>query len=636
MYTDYQEEINQDDGYSSGNGQNNEKIKKIIFYVLVFVVALILIIFLFKGCSRSQNSGVGSGGVESGSQTPTIAINRQNVTLEVGEEIQLYADVLMSDKTNPVVSWHSEDSSVASVNDEGFVSANSKGTTSIIATYEENGKTYENKCIITVTSTVYEVEKINIQQDSISLKKGNSVMLQVETEPVGAKVDGLVYTSDNPGIATVNSKGLVSAVKAGVTTITVKTSDSKLSDSVTVTVTESGNLVVNPVSLQLVASSSTLKVGEKTTITAVITPSNATNKTLTWVSTNPSVLAVENGVVVAKRAGTATIVASTNNNISSQIKITVLENTVPVQGITILGDTNIEMTTGQTKKISYSITPSNATNVNIIYQSNNTNVATVDSNGVISAVGSGNAVITVKTSDGSVYAYINVSVKGTSSSEGGSGTDSGSSSDSTGNSSSTCSVSSYNMVTVSSGGDGVIYTELKDNMKVATSDVSVKITNISSCIEKMEYAVNCSSQGCNYSTGKVGTSFKVSKNGTNTIVMRGTTKDGKKLTKYYYVKINKSTPPSFSVTNSYTTDKATFTPKLTNVGSGSAYIYFCVSRLTDECSISFINSNVFQSGTTRSWDRSKFDHICFQAKDSSGNYSSKKCYGIKSSAIIKE
>lgn len=633
MYTDYQEEIEKDNGYDSGNGQDREKLKKIVLYVIVFVVALFLIILLFKGCSHSSNNENISGGIVEGEKTPTIAINRQNVTLEVGEEIQLYADILMTDKVNPVVSWYSEDSVVASVNDEGLVSANNKGTTSIVAAYEENGKTYENKCIITVTSKAVEVQKINIQQDSISLKKGSTVMLQIETEPVDAKVLGLVYTSDNPAIATVNSEGLISAVSLGVTTVTVKTNDSKLSDSVTVTVTENGNVVVNPVSLQLVGLSNALKVGEKATITSIITPSNATNKTLTWVSTNPSVVTVENGVVTAKRAGTATIVASTNNNISAQLKINVLENKIPVEKITILGETSLQMTTGQTKKINYSITPANATNVNIIYQSNNTNVATVDTNGIISAIGSGNAVITVKTKDNSVYAYINVSVKGVSSSQNGGSTGSSgptSTPESSNNTSSSCSVSSYNMVSVTSGGSGVIYTELKDDMKVATSDVSVTITNVSSCLQKLEYAVNCSSQGCNYYPAKSGSSFKVSKNGTNIVVMRGTTKDGKELIKYYFVKITKTISPKFDVQKTYTTEKATFTPTLTNIGSSSAYIYFCSSRTTDECSISFTNDNVFQSGTTRSFDRKKFDHVCFQAKDSNGNKSDKKCYGVKS------
>ena len=121
-----------------------------------------------------------------------------------------------------------------------------------------------------------------------------------------------------------------------------------------------------------------------------------------------------------------TIMASTSNNISSSLQITVSSNEVAVSRITINGDTSINMQTGWTKLLQYTISPSNATNKNVTFTSSNSSVVFVDSNGIIAALGSGTAVVTITTEDGKKTAAVNVTVTGESGSVSGSQTGSGS------------------------------------------------------------------------------------------------------------------------------------------------------------------------------------------------------------------
>lgn len=426
MYTDYTEENNENYYEEKSNNNGNEKIKKIVILVLIFVVTLILIVLFVKGCSKNNNRSESNYG----NTEPTIAINRSTITLEVGETFELHADVLFS-KTGKLVGWYSEASSIAVVDDNGVVSAISEGTTNIVAFYEENGKVYSSKCNVTVTSKIVPLKSINIIQENITLKKGNSVLLEISLEPVDAKTTDLVFYSDNTAIATVNENGFVNAIDYGTTTITVKNEEGTLSDSITVNVTETGTTVINPVSLQLVGLSNGISVGKTAEVLKILLPSNATNQELVWSSSNPSIATVNNGIVTGVSAGTCKIIASTTNNISSSIEITVQPNVVAVEEI-LVKENSINMQTGETRLINYTIKPDNATNKKVLYTTSNSNIVYVNSNGIMAAVSAGEATITITTEDGKKTATINVTVTGESSN---SSTQTGSSENSSGNSS---------------------------------------------------------------------------------------------------------------------------------------------------------------------------------------------------------
>ena len=138
--------------------------------------------------------------------------------------------------------------------------------------------------------------------------------------------------------------------------------------------------------------------GSSQNLTATVSPSNATNKTITWSSSNTSVATVSNGVVKAVGFGTATITAKSNNGKTASCSVTV--NPIQPTGIKATPETSTLYGLNGTVKLSANVMPSNATNKAVTWSSRNTSVATVSSDGTVKAVGYGTTVITAKTVNG--------------------------------------------------------------------------------------------------------------------------------------------------------------------------------------------------------------------------------------------
>jgi uncharacterized protein YjdB len=151
--------------------------------------------------------------------------------------------------------------------------------------------------------------------------------------------------------------------------------------------------------------------GQTIKLAPYITPSNATNKTLQWSSSNTGVATVDsNGNVKGIAAGTASITARATDGSNKYKTITItVTNPILVNGITL---SNASVVKGQTIKLVPSITPSNATNKTLQWSSSNTGVATVDSNGTVKGITAGTATITARATDGSnKYKTVTITVK---------------------------------------------------------------------------------------------------------------------------------------------------------------------------------------------------------------------------------
>ena len=177
----------------------------------------------------------------------------------------------------------------------------------------------------------------------------------------------------------------------------------------------------------------TLKVGEEVQLTATITPANATNKAVVWVSSDSSVATVDQtGKVKAQKAGTATItVVTVDGSYTAECVVTVQDQEGPkpevikVTGVT-LDRTTANVTVNKTIQLIATVKPANATNKKVTWSSSNTSVATVDQTGKVTGVKAGTAIITVTTEDGNFKAQCTVTV--TNPSSGGSGGSGGGSS----------------------------------------------------------------------------------------------------------------------------------------------------------------------------------------------------------------
>jgi uncharacterized protein YjdB len=165
------------------------------------------------------------------------------------------------------------------------------------------------------------VTGVELNKTSITIDEGNSYQLQATVKPADATNKKVEWTSEDEKIATVDSTGLVKGIKAGNTTITVTTEDGGFTATCSVNVTVKtpgggggggGGGIVPVTGVEVEPAAKTLIVGDTFLLKATVKPSNASNKSVTWVSENESVATVdENGLVTAIAEGTANVTVKT-------------------------------------------------------------------------------------------------------------------------------------------------------------------------------------------------------------------------------------------------------------------------------------------------------------------------------------
>ncbi|MFD0826380.1 Ig-like domain-containing protein [Neobacillus sp. M.A.Huq-85] len=317
--------------------------------------------------------------------------------------IQLNAEIKPKNATYKGLTWSSSNTKVAAVDGKGKVTAVGKGTATITATTLDGG--YRATCAVTVTTAIH-VTKVSMNKTSTTLAVGATETLKATVAPMNATNKELKWSSSNAKVATVSSKGVVTAKGAGTATITVTSVDGSHKATCMVKV----NKVVKVKGIKLNKTKTTLYVRAKQTLKATITPSNATNKGVTWTSSNTKVATVSTkGVVIAKGKGTAMITVKTKDgSYKSTCKVTVKVH--PVKGVK-LNKKSLSLKVRGKSTLKATITPSNATNKGVTWSSSNKKVATVSKSGVVTAKGKGTATITVKTKDGSYKAKCKVTVK---------------------------------------------------------------------------------------------------------------------------------------------------------------------------------------------------------------------------------
>ena len=233
----------------------------------------------------------------------SVSLDKTSLDLKVNETGTLKATVKPSDATNKGVTWSSSNSNVASVDNNGKVTAKAAGTATITVTTKDGN--YKATCKVTVTSI--KVTGVALNKTSLELNVGSGETLTATVKPSDATNKGVTWSSSDSDVVSVDNNGKVTAKKAGTATITVTTKDGNYKAECTVTVTN-----VNVTGVSLNKTSMSLYIDEEDTLTAIVEPSNATNKDVTWSSSDSSVASVdENGKVTAKKAGTATITVTT-------------------------------------------------------------------------------------------------------------------------------------------------------------------------------------------------------------------------------------------------------------------------------------------------------------------------------------
>ena len=321
-----------------------------------------------------------------------ISLNKKAVTLEVDDNETLTVTVTPSDASNKKVNWKSSNTSVATVSSTGVVTAKAVGTANITATTTD-GTSLSATCKVTVEPTL--VTSLSLNKSVATLKTNETITLIANVFPTAAQNRTVTWSSSDTSVATVSSEGVVTALKVGTATITATTTDgSNLTATCKVTVVETP-----ATGISLNKTTASLKANETVTLTATVTPSTTTNKSVIWTSSDETVATVKDGVVTAHNVGTANIIVTTTDgsNLSATCKVTVVETLAT--GIS-LDKTTATLKASEIVTLTATVTPSTATNKNVTWSSSNETVATVK-DGVVTAHKVGTATIIATTADGS-------------------------------------------------------------------------------------------------------------------------------------------------------------------------------------------------------------------------------------------
>jgi uncharacterized protein YjdB len=235
----------------------------------------------------------------------------------------------------------------------------------------------------------FSVIGVTLNASSVLLAVGNTFQASATIAPASAVIQTVSYASSNVAVATVTTPGgLITATGNGTCTVTVTTTDGGFTASIAVSV----QVLVASVSLNLTAV--TLIPGQTQTLSATVLPSNATDKSVTWTSSNTAAATVNgSGVVTAVANGTARITCTTTSG--AKIATCTVTVSTPVTSISLIPSTTTVAVRG-TVRLTATVLPSTASNKAVTWTSSNTAIATVNSLGQVNGRRSGVTTITVK------------------------------------------------------------------------------------------------------------------------------------------------------------------------------------------------------------------------------------------------
>ncbi|MDE5581590.1 MAG: leucine-rich repeat protein [Treponemataceae bacterium] len=226
----------------------------------------------------------------------SVTLNETTLMIAHGATGKLAATVKPDDADDKTVTWSSSDASVATVDNDGTVTAVKVGTATITATTWDGGKTATCK----VTVNPMPVDSITLNPTTLTLTRGETGKLTATVTPDNKTV---TWSSSDASVATVDNDGTVTAVKVGTATITAQAGGKTATCAVTVNPIPVENVTLNVTTLKLAPNMTK-------TLTATVNPDDADDKTVTWSSSNPAVATVSNdGMVTAVKVGAATITA---------------------------------------------------------------------------------------------------------------------------------------------------------------------------------------------------------------------------------------------------------------------------------------------------------------------------------------
>ncbi len=354
--------------------------------------------------TATSGEASGSAQVTVAQEAASVAVSADTLSFAaLGDTVRLSAEV--RDHNGQVISgaavtWASSDPGVAAVDAAGLVTAVGDGSAAVTATSGEASGSAQ----VTVAQ---EAASVAVSADTLSFAAlGDTVRLSAEVRDHNGQVisgAAVTWASSDPGVAAVDSAGLVTAVGDGSAAVTATSGEASGSAQVTVA-QEAISLVVSP-------ASATLEPGDTVRLSAEVRDHNGqviSGAAVTWASSDPGVAAVDStGLVTAVGDGSAAVTA-TSGEASGSAQVTVAQEAASVA---VSADTLSFAALGDTVRLSAEVRDHNGQVISgaaVTWASSDPGVAAVDSTGLVTAVGDGSAAVTATSGEASGSAQVTV------------------------------------------------------------------------------------------------------------------------------------------------------------------------------------------------------------------------------------
>ena len=366
---------------------------EILYYDKVSSLLNTATVYVPKGCAeiyRKKAPWSNATILEEKVPVTGITLDQENISFsDIGASVQLTATILPIDADNQKVIWKSSDTNVATVKD-GKVTCTGYGTAIITATSEEGE--YVAICNVTATRKVVLPSSITLDRKEATIKVGEATTLKANVLPADADDKTIVWSSENSDIASVTNDGVVTGHKAGTTKIIVTTNANGLKDECMLTVLQPATGIA--LDRQEISFSN---IGETVQLTANVLPEDASNKNVSWASSDTKVAIVSNGKVVCTGYGTAVISAvAEDGGYMATCIITANKNVILPSSIT-LDKSDATINVGESFTLNANVLPDNADNKIIVWNSDDADIASVNNEGEVTGLKAGTTKIIAMT-----------------------------------------------------------------------------------------------------------------------------------------------------------------------------------------------------------------------------------------------
>lgn len=259
-------------------------------------VILLITVLLLTGCNNEKNI------------VKNFKLSQTELTVTEGQTATLtLVDLEEKDVGDYTVTWKTENDAVATVDNNGTVTAVSPGTVTVSAVVSTKKTEVSFPCTVTVNLNTTPLTSIAFSASVYSLGEGQTIDLNNEIifYPTNAANRALTWKSSNPSIATVLN-GVVAPASEGVTTVTASSADGSIVATCMIRVSE---IAIDATGISFEQTEIYLTEGRTMLLTAKVTPENATGYSIVWTSSDPTVATVSNGAVTAIAEGHSTITA---------------------------------------------------------------------------------------------------------------------------------------------------------------------------------------------------------------------------------------------------------------------------------------------------------------------------------------